>query len=187
MLAFMTCARGNGSCAHAVCTIATTPHTLLGSALSLLLVFRTNASYSRLVEGRRVCLAIPLPRCSLLPRHLTPWDPPSRPRPVRMHPLLQSLDAFGALRRQQIITAIMSRIRLLLLQMWGQLVRNAREWIRMTAVYFPKELHAESLAYVQVQLPQIPETVCSTLDEEDWQCSLGLSARSADGQLCWTV
>ena len=39
----------------------------------------------------------------------------------------------------------------LLLQMWGQLVRNAREWIRMTAVYFPKELHAESLAYVQVQ------------------------------------
>ena len=39
----------------AVCTIATTPHTLLGSALSLLLVFRTNASYARLVEGRRVC------------------------------------------------------------------------------------------------------------------------------------
>ena len=42
-------------CASAVCTIATTPHTLLGSALSLLLVFRTNASYARLVEGRRVC------------------------------------------------------------------------------------------------------------------------------------
>ena len=36
--------------------------------------------------------------------------------------------------------------------MWGQLVRNAREWIRLTAVYFPKELHPESLAYVQVQL-----------------------------------
>ncbi|CAL5222221.1 g4553 [Coccomyxa viridis] len=69
-----------------MCTIATTPHTLLGSALSLLLVFRTNASYARLVEGRR---------------------------------------------------------------MWGQLVRNAREWIRLTAVYFPRELHPESLAYVQ--------------------------------------
>lgn len=40
------------------------------------------------------------------------------------------------------------------LQMWGQLVRNAREWIRLTAVYFPKDLHPESLAYVQVlQLP----------------------------------
>ena len=38
----------------AVWTIATTPHSLLGSALSLLLVFRTNASYARLVEGRRV-------------------------------------------------------------------------------------------------------------------------------------
>ena len=43
--------------APAVCTIATTPHTLLGSALSLLLVFRTNASYARLVEGRRVCVS----------------------------------------------------------------------------------------------------------------------------------
>ena len=39
-------------------------------------------------------------------------------------------------------------------QMWGQLIRNAREWIRLTAVYFPKELHPESLAYVQV-LPSI--------------------------------
>ena len=54
MLALTTCSRGSGNHACAVCTIATTPHTLLGSALSLLLVFRTNASYSRLVEGRRV-------------------------------------------------------------------------------------------------------------------------------------
>ena len=34
--------------------IALTPHTLLGSALSLLLVFRTNASFSRMIEARRV-------------------------------------------------------------------------------------------------------------------------------------
>ena len=54
MPALRTGACAKGSCACAVCTIATTPHTLLGSALSLLLVFRTNASYSRLVEGRRV-------------------------------------------------------------------------------------------------------------------------------------
>ena len=38
----------------AVLAIAYVPHTLLGSALSLLLVFRTNSSYGRLVEGRRV-------------------------------------------------------------------------------------------------------------------------------------
>lgn len=35
-------------------SMALTPHTLLGSALSLLLVFRTNASFSRMVEARRV-------------------------------------------------------------------------------------------------------------------------------------
>ena len=78
-------------------------------------------------------------------------------------------------------------MRLVLLQMWGQLVRNAREWIRMTAVYFPKELHAESLAYVQVQLPQFPTLWCSTLDELGWKYSLGVSAGSANGQLCWTM
>ena len=39
---------------HAAIALALGPHTLLGSALSLLLVFRTNASYGRLVEGRRV-------------------------------------------------------------------------------------------------------------------------------------
>ncbi|CAK0786818.1 hypothetical protein CVIRNUC_010032 [Coccomyxa viridis] len=94
-----------------MCTIATTPHTLLGSALSLLLVFRTNASYSRLVEGRR---------------------------------------------------------------MWGQLVRNAREWIRMTAVYFPKELHAESLAYVQVLGPETTAYLVAALNPPG-VCARGLS------------
>jgi hypothetical protein len=45
------------------------PHTILGSALSLLLVFRTNSSYGRLVEGRRVRMrscshpCIPHPLC----------------------------------------------------------------------------------------------------------------------------
>ena len=47
--------------------------------------------------------------------------------------------------------------------MWGQLVRNAREWVRMTAVYFPKELQAESLAYVQVQIPKILTIVVQQL------------------------
>ncbi|EIE23197.1 UPF0187-domain-containing protein [Coccomyxa subellipsoidea C-169] len=65
---------------------ALAPHTLLGSALSLLLVFRTNASYGRLVEGRR---------------------------------------------------------------MWGAVVRNAREWVRLTTVYFPEELQPEALAFIQ--------------------------------------
>ena len=38
----------------AVLAMGSVPHTILGSALSLLLVFRTNSSYGRLVEGRRV-------------------------------------------------------------------------------------------------------------------------------------
>ncbi len=46
--------------------------------------------------------------------------------------------------------------------MWGQLVRNAREWIRLTAVYFPKELHPESLAYVQVQ-PYLSACINTTI------------------------
>ena len=57
---------GSGACG-AVLAIAYVPHTLLGSALSLLLVFRTNSSYGRLVEGRRVrhtCLLMPSPRSS---------------------------------------------------------------------------------------------------------------------------
>ncbi|CAL8465310.1 g4845 [Coccomyxa elongata] len=66
--------------------LALGPHTLLGSALSLLLVFRTNASYGRLVEGRR---------------------------------------------------------------MWGAVVRNAREWVRLTTVYFPEQLQPEALAFIQ--------------------------------------
>lgn len=33
---------------------ATQPHTLLGSALGLLLVFRTNAAYQRFQEGRKL-------------------------------------------------------------------------------------------------------------------------------------
>ncbi|CAN0480370.1 unnamed protein product, partial [Scytosiphon promiscuus] len=32
----------------------TQPHTLLGSALGLLLVFRTNAAYQRFQEGRKL-------------------------------------------------------------------------------------------------------------------------------------
>ena len=43
-------------CMRAVLAMASVPHTILGSALSLLLVFRTNSSYGRLVEGRRVRL-----------------------------------------------------------------------------------------------------------------------------------
>ena len=54
------------------------------------------------------------------------------------------------------LTVMVPEAAWLLLQMWGQLVRNAREWIRMTAVYFPKELHAESLAYVQVPMSYVP-------------------------------
>ena len=46
------------------------------------------------------------------------------------------------------------------LQMWGQLVRNAREWIRLTAVYFPKELHPESFAYVQVAMVPCLRQLC---------------------------
>jgi len=37
----------------ALAATALTPHTLLGSALSLLLVFRTNASFARMVEARQ--------------------------------------------------------------------------------------------------------------------------------------
>lgn len=37
--------------------------------------------------------------------------------------------------------------------MWGAVVRNAREWVRLTTVYFPEKLHPESLAFVQVLPP----------------------------------
>lgn len=36
------------------CGVFTKPHTLLGSALGLLLVFRTNAAYQRFQEGRKL-------------------------------------------------------------------------------------------------------------------------------------
>lgn len=35
-------------------------------------------------------------------------------------------------------------------QMWGAVVRNAREWVRLTTVYFPEELQPEALAFIQV-------------------------------------
>ena len=34
--------------------------------------------------------------------------------------------------------------------MWGQVVRSAREWARMTTVYFPEALHPEALSLIQV-------------------------------------
>ncbi|KAK9839805.1 hypothetical protein WJX81_003043 [Elliptochloris bilobata] len=73
-------------CGWPLAAMALTPHTLLGSALSLLLVFRTNASFARMVEAR---------------------------------------------------------------QMWGTVVRNCREWIRLVSVYFPRELLPPAMAYVQ--------------------------------------
>jgi hypothetical protein len=34
--------------------------------------------------------------------------------------------------------------------MWGQVVRSAREWVRLATVYFPAQLHPEALAFIQV-------------------------------------
>jgi hypothetical protein len=38
-------------------------------------------------------------------------------------------------------------------QMWGCLVRNSREWIRLISVYFPRELLPPAVAYVQACQP----------------------------------
>ena len=53
-------------------SMALTPHTLLGSALSLLLVFRTNASFSRMVEARRVRPAAERSTARLIQEACTP-------------------------------------------------------------------------------------------------------------------
>lgn len=36
-------------------------------------------------------------------------------------------------------------------QMWGAVVRNCREWIRLVSVFFPRELLPPALAYVQAR------------------------------------
>ena len=33
--------------------------------------------------------------------------------------------------------------------MWGAVVRNCREWIRLVSVFFPRELLPPAMAYVQ--------------------------------------
>ena len=35
--------------------------------------------------------------------------------------------------------------------MWGAVVRNCREWIRLVSVFFPRELLPPALAYVQAR------------------------------------
>ena len=35
--------------------------------------------------------------------------------------------------------------------MWGAVVRNCREWVRLVSVYFPRELLPPALAYVQAR------------------------------------
>jgi len=56
----------------ALAATALTPHTLLGSALSLLLVFRTNASFARMVEARQARPPRGRPPC-LGRRRRAPW------------------------------------------------------------------------------------------------------------------
>lgn len=40
--------------------------------------------------------------------------------------------------------------------MWGAVVRNCREWIRLVSVFFPRELLPPAMAYVQAR-PVEPE------------------------------
>jgi putative membrane protein len=83
-------------------------HTLVGVALGLLLVFRTNASYDRYWEGRRLLGAI-VNRSRDLARQLLGVDPAARAILGRQVPAFYWL-ATQALRRQTDLTALGDRL-----------------------------------------------------------------------------
>ena len=190
MLASRTRAWANGCCVPcAVCTIATTPHTLLGSALSLLLVFRTNASYSRLVEGRRVRLAIAIPpRSQLAARSSHSPDisylgilPHTHSLCACMRQSSQFL-AFGEWRRQQMSTAKVPEVRLIAVADVGTAGPQCAGVDPHDSCLLPQG--AARRVSGLCAGAESPTPYCSDaarLLKKGWRCSMGM-----DGLVCWT-
>ena len=90
--------------------VPTVAHTLIGVALGLLLVFRTNASYDRYWEGRKLLGAM-VNRCRDLARQLGGWiaDDAARRELIRQVGLYYALVAM-TLRRERDLTALGARV-----------------------------------------------------------------------------
>lgn len=69
--------------------------------------------------------------------------------------------------------------------MWGAVVRNAREWVRLTTVYFPEQLQPEALAFIQVRhnLCKLPQWSSLPLP----QCKGCTFPWQEAGCLLWTI
>ncbi len=118
------------------------PHTLLGAALSLLLVFRTNSSFARFTgagpegggvagwRGGRSLGGLQLQALERMPQGHT-------------LPMLVAAQPWLRVR----VLRVLAEGRML----WGCLIRCSRDWVRLAANYLTGDLRDRAAQYVQVR------------------------------------